>query len=116
MTGRRHLHAVTVADELAAIQADPAHRAAVAANAVDDDAADFGPVVTPTVKQTVGAMVSRIVWTEDDVYFIGDRPDGHGCVTVTLKRGSIVQTVKVRMTVAEDAIKSYAVGRANGRA
>jgi hypothetical protein len=115
MTARRGpLHAVTdVAAELAAIMAEPASVAAVAVNAAEGaPAVAAGPM---TVRDQARAIIDRIEWTAADVYHVGTQVDGYGRVTVTLRRGALVEHVKVRIVQTDEQIVAAALRQANGR-
>lgn len=54
-------------------------------------------------RDTIRAL-PRAPWTEDEIYFVGTVRDTHGLITVTFKRGSVVQVVKVKGDVLADAV------------
>jgi hypothetical protein len=97
--------------EVVSIMAEPEHRAAVAALAAE------GVDPTPpalSVLDAIRAAALAWTWTLDDVLAIGDTIDGHGCVTVVLRRGSRVQHVPVRLVSTPQQIAAQAVTQANG--
>lgn len=45
-------------------------------------------------------------WIVDEIFHVGTVKDTHGCVTVTFKRGSVIQKVQVRTSLPEDAVRA----------
>lgn len=101
-----------VEHQLAAIQAEDTHRAAVQALAAEGATMRAaGPATVATIRAAAAAWR----WTADDVYHVGTDPDGSGCVTVVLRRGAHVARIPVRIVATGEQVAAQAVRQANGR-